>query len=184
MTSNRGSRPLVLHLNGVPGVGKSTLAGLWADRHPGTLLLDVDVVRTWVSGWRDDFAATGGAVRPVALAMISAYVAEGGSVVLPQHVATHDELARFEAAATDAGARFVQVFVEADDAEQRFASRDQEQPWLRAVHELVRQAPPDHLTSYAARLAALAEACPAAIRLATSTGDVDGAYAALVKAVG
>jgi predicted kinase len=149
--------PLVLHLNGGPGVGKSTLARRWADAHPGTLLLDPDQLRTWVSGWREDFVSTGARIRPVALAMISAYVAEGGSVVLAQLIANEVELARFEVAATDAGGRFVEVFLEAGDLEERFAARDRDAPHLVAVHELVEQAPPDHLTKYADRLVALVE---------------------------
>jgi predicted kinase len=176
--------PLVLHLNGAPGVGKSTLARLWADRHPGTLLLDIDALRTWVSGWRDDFEATGAAVRPVALAMLTAYVEQGRDVVLPQLIANESELARFEGAAGDAGGRFVEVFLESDDLEERFAAREPDQPWLEAVHELVARAPADHLSEYAERLAAMSAARPQAIRLPTATGDVEGAYAALMAAVG
>ncbi|MDR7312720.1 putative kinase [Nocardioides luteus] len=41
-------------INGMPGVGKSTLARRFAADHPGTLVCDVDVLRTFVSGWRDD----------------------------------------------------------------------------------------------------------------------------------
>jgi predicted kinase len=176
--------PLVLHINGAPGVGKSTLARLWADRHPGTLLLDIDALRTWVSGWRDDFEATGAAVRPAALAMLAAYVAQGGGVVLPQLIANAGELARFENAARDAGGRFVEVFLEADDVEQRFAAREPDQPWLEAVHQLVEEAPADHLRRYAERLAALSATRPDAVRLLTRTGDLEGSYAALLAAVG
>jgi predicted kinase len=176
--------PLVLHLNGPPGVGKSTLARRWADEHAGTLLLDVDELRTWVSGWREDFAETGARIRPVALAALAAYVAAGGDVVLPQLIANSAELARFEAAARSAGGRFVEVFLETEELETRFAARERDRPWLEAVHELVEQAPPDHLRRYADRLDALAAARPDAVRLSTATGDVDGAYAALVAAVG
>ena len=176
--------PLVLHLNGPPGVGKSTLARRWAEQHPGTLLLDPDALRTWVSGWRDDFVATGARIRPVALAMLSAYVADGGSVVLAQLIANEGELARFEAAARDAGGRFVEVFLEADDLAERFvvaASRTsrgskRSTSWSRSSGR-----PPEQ---YADRLAALSEARPDAVRLPTRTGDVEGSYAALVAAVG
>jgi predicted kinase len=177
------ARPLVLHLNGPPGVGKSTLARLWADAHPGTLLLDPDALRTWVSGWRDDFGATGAAIRPVALAALSAYVAHGGGVVLPQLLADPAELARFESAAVEAGGRFVEVFLEADDLRERFWSRRLDEPWLEEVHELVAQAPPGHLEEYAARVASLADARPDAIRLRTRTGEIAAAYDALVAAV-
>jgi predicted kinase len=176
--------PLVLHLNGPPGVGKSTLARRWADEHPGTLLLDIDALRTWVSGWRNDFAATGAVIRPVAIAMLSAYVAQGRDVVLPQLIANESELGRFEAAARDAGGRFVEVFLEAADLEERFGAREPDHPWLQAVHQLVEEAPADHLSKYAQRLAALSEARPDSVRLSTSTGDLEGSYTALVAAVG
>jgi hypothetical protein len=163
----------VLHLNGAPGVGKSTLARLWADRHPGTLLLDVDVLRTWVSGWRADFAATGGAVRPVALAVLAAY---DGDVVLPQVLARPEELARFREAA---GERWVSVLLEAPDPTARFHGRRAEQPWLEAVHELVAHEPPDHVAAYAERLRAL----PHDAVVATEDCRVEAAYEALVEAV-
>ena len=137
-----------------------------------------------MSGWRENFVATGAAIRPVAIAMLAAYVAQGRDVVLPQLIANESELARFEGAARDAGGRFIEVFLEAEDAQERFAAREPDQPWLEAVHELVKEAPADHLEQYAERLAVWAEARPDAVRLPTTTGDVEGSYAALVAAVG
>ena len=183
MPETLASAPLVLHLNGAPGVGKSTLAGRWAADHPGTLLLDVDVLRTWVSGWRADFVATGALVRPVALAMLTAYVGQGRDVVLPQLLADPAELEKFRRAAAGAGARWVEVLVEADDARRRFTARTVDEPHLEAVHRLVADAEPDHVEKCVVRLRELADAGPGTIRLATSNGDVDGAYAALVAAV-
>jgi predicted kinase len=176
--------PLVLHLNGAPGVGKSTLARRWADEHPGTLLLDVDVLRTWVSGWRDDFAATGQTIRPVALAMLTAYVEQERPIVLPQLLADPAELDRFRTAADRAGGRWLSVLVEADDAQARFAARETDEPHLEAVHRLVEDAGGDHLTAYVEQLEALADTLPGMVRLPTVTGDVAGSYAALVTSVG
>lgn len=47
--------PRVIHLNGPPGIGKSTIAQLYVDEHPGTLNLDIDRVQCLIGGWRDDF---------------------------------------------------------------------------------------------------------------------------------
>jgi hypothetical protein len=38
----------LVHLNGPPGIGKSTPSALYADRNPGTLNLDVDFLHRLV----------------------------------------------------------------------------------------------------------------------------------------
>ena len=104
--------PTLLHLNGPSGVGKSTLARAHADAHLGTLLCDIDELRSWVSGWEDDFIGTGEAVRTSALALLTAYLRTGRDVVLPQLIVTPAQAERFEAAAAEAGATYVGVVLD------------------------------------------------------------------------
>ena len=117
--------PTLLHLNGPSGVGKSTLARAYADACPGTLLCDIDELRSWVSGWAEDFVGTGEAVRASALALIAAYLRSGRDVVLPQLIVTPEQVDRFEQAAADAGAAYVGVVltVEPDLLLQRLHAR-------------------------------------------------------------
>ena len=56
--------PRLIHLNGPPGIGKSVLAQLWVQDHPGVLNLDIDRLRVLVGEWRERFAETGEIVRP------------------------------------------------------------------------------------------------------------------------
>src|SRR6476469_9691128 len=91
--------PRLILLNGPPAAGKSTLARRWADDHPGTLLLDIDLLRTMVAGWQDDLLGAGARIRTTALATAAAYLGEGGDVVVPQLLADPVQLARFEAVA-------------------------------------------------------------------------------------
>jgi predicted kinase len=104
--------PTLLHLNGPSGIGKSTLARAHAARHPGTLVCDIDELRSWVSGWQDDFVGTGEAVRASALALLTAYLGTGRDVVLPQLIVTPAQVERFEAAAAAAGASYVGVVLD------------------------------------------------------------------------
>ncbi len=101
--------PTLLHLNGPSGVGKSTLAHAHAATRPGTLVCDIDELRSWVSGWDEDFIGTGEAVRSGALALITAYLRSGRDVVLPQLIVTPAQIDRFEEAAAAAGAAYAGV---------------------------------------------------------------------------
>jgi predicted kinase len=133
--------PRLIHLNGPPGIGKSTLAQRYADEHPGVLNLDIDQVRALIGGWRERFAETGEIVRPVALSMAAAHLRGGRDVVMPQCLCRLSEIARFEAVALDSGAVFCEIVLM--DTKQRSVERfnrrgdDSELPWHRQVQEIV-----------------------------------------------
>jgi predicted kinase len=118
----------LIHLNGAPGVGKSTIAERYVAEHPGVLNCEIDRLRCFVGGWRDDFGAAGAIVRPVALAMIGAHLAGGRDVLLPQMLADESERARFRAAAVESGHRYVHVLLQAPPGEAgaRFYGRSEE----------------------------------------------------------
>ena len=100
--------PVLLLLNGPPGIGKSTVA-----RQLGWAVVDVDELRTAIPGWRDD-PATMVVARERALAVIAEHLAAGANVVVPQYVG---RLPFIEALAEVAGAhRFVEVVLTADPA--------------------------------------------------------------------
>src|SRR5436190_14468810 len=115
----------LIHLNGPPAVGKSTLARRWAEEHLGTLNCDIDRLRMLIGGW-ESFDEAAGLIRTAALAMITSYLSTGHDVVLPQTVGRHDQLDRFRLAASKAGATYVCVMltVDPEEAVRRFHERD------------------------------------------------------------
>jgi len=138
MADGRGAGgTTLLLLNGLPGAGKSAVARALAAGRPGTLVLDVDVVRTLISGDPADPADpvdTAEQARHLALDMARSHLRTGADVVVPQLVARPDQVARFARAATDGGARFVHAILRvaaptlarrtaADDAAGRAAHR-------------------------------------------------------------
>ena len=103
--------PRFIHLNGPPGIGKSTLAQLYVDDHPVVLNLDIDQLRGMIGGWQNRFAETGEIARPIALGMARTHLGRGRDVVMPQYLGSLSEIGRFEAVAVDTGAAFVEVIL-------------------------------------------------------------------------
>ena len=180
----------LIHLNGPPGIGKSTLARRYVEEHPGVLNCDVDVLRTLIGGWQDDWARVGGLVRPAALAMIEAYLRTGNDVVLPQMLVDLDELARFERAATDAGAHFVErVLMDTQAASiARFHRRGGDaavDPWHDHVRTIVTgEGGDDVLARYHAGLERVLSDRPTAVRVSSREGDTEETYRVLVATLG
>lgn len=179
-------RRLIL-LNGMPGVGKSTLARRYAADRPGTLVCDVDVLRTFISGWRDDFAGAGARIRPAAHGLIAGYLRDSGDVVMPQLIARLSELERLERVALDVGAGFVEIMLttDTDDAVRRFHRRDDgTDPWHPVVRQIVAEDGGDEsLRAYAPMLADLVARRPSTRVVPSREGDADATYAALIATI-
>src|SRR4051812_19426528 len=106
----------LIHLNGPPGIGKSTLSALYVDRHPGALNLDVDVLHRLVGGWQDEETDTWPVVWSLIRAMAETHLEGGHDVVVPQYHAEVDEIIGLEKLAHRHGAGFREVVL-LDDRE-------------------------------------------------------------------
>jgi predicted kinase len=171
----------LIHLNGPPGVGKSTIARRYAEEHTGVLLCDIDVLRTMIGGWEHDDDNAGRA-RTAALALMTAYVATGYDVVLPQLCAREDQLRRFVSAANEGGAEHVHVVLTTDDETlvRRFRSRAEaaDDPWTAyATASWDAQGGDEALRAWASML----DAFPG---VRVSSTDPESTYRALLVALG
>ncbi len=179
----------LIHLNGPPGIGKSTLARRYVAEHPGVLNCDIDVLRTLIGGWETDFGEVGTLIRPAALAMIAAYLTNGHDVVLPQMLINPTELARFEGCATGVGAQFVERFLMDAPAPSmaRFHRRgtaEAENPWHDQVRAIVAANGGDaELARCHAALELLLPQRPRAVMIVSVGGAVDETYYSLVESL-
>jgi len=175
----------LIHLNGPPAIGKSTLAQMYADEHPGVLNLDIDRLRALVGGWRDRFAETGQLVRPLALVMAETHLRAGHDVILPQYLGRISEIERFGRVARDAGAAFCEIVLV--DTKERSIRRFNDRgdaavlPWHHDVQAVVeRGGGASLLGEMHDQLTDVVRARPYAVVVPSHDGQIQQTYDALL----
>jgi predicted kinase len=117
--------PRLIHLNGPAGVGKSTVAQMYADHHPGALNLDGDQIVSQIGGWRDSFWEAVRAANLLAASMARTHLVQGKDVIWPQVASRAQEVEGMEAAAREAGGEYHEFMLTIDKEAslKRFADR-------------------------------------------------------------
>ena len=107
---------MLLLINGPPGVGKSTLARRWAERHPGAIVVEVDDLRIELGGWSTD-GSTRQTARDLAVELIEDHLRHGRDVVVPQYLGRPTFRDRLRDLAAVTGVAFVEVVLTAPATE-------------------------------------------------------------------
>jgi hypothetical protein len=174
----------LIHLNGPSRVGKSTLAHLYAGNHPGTLCLDVDVLIGHVDGWREDFSAAFLVALTHGLALAKNHLYDGQDVVVPQLVTIFDQGNPFEVAATEVGARFVEVALLVDIDEHIRRLREKEPAFEVEARIQSSLETSDLVDRIRDHLAEYLDGRPDAIQLDTTGLTIDQTYVRLMNLLG
>ena len=164
-------------LNGAPAAGKSTLARRYADEHPLTLALDLDVVRALLGSWASAPGDAGVLARRMALEMARVHLGSGREVVVPQFLGRLAFVLDLDRLAAECGVPFVEVALTASapEAASRFHLRGRTpDPFVTG---------PDDLRAMHERLEQVVAARPATRRVRSVPGDVDATYRALLAAL-
>jgi predicted kinase len=181
--------PLLLLLNGMPAVGKTTLARRYAADHPLTLVLDIDSVRRMLGRWEDDPAAAGLIARALTVAMAAEHLRGGRDVVVPQYLARPQFLDDLATAARDSGAAFAEVVLTDDrdtlfDRLARRTAAAAEPAHVQAGRQVAAAGGTDALMAMYDRLLLVLNSRPHAVVLHNPEGAAEDTYARLLARVG
>jgi len=176
-------------LNGPPGVGKSTVARMYAHAHPLSLNLDIDQIRSLIGGWRDTPDRAGLLARAVALAAARVHLAAGHDVVMPQFVGRPAFLMEVEQLARHVGADFHEIVLldGKENSLRRFAERSSvaaEPSHADAQRMVDRAGGAEALSAMYDRLIALLDTRPAAKIVCAPHGQVANTYRTFLASLG
>lgn len=175
-------------LNGAPGSGKSTLARRYAERHPLTLALDLDVLRSMLGGWLDQPTEAGLIARSMAIEVARVQLLADRDAIVPQYLGRIEFVLQLEQLAQQTGSTFVEVVLMCDpeDAAARFHRRSAEpetSAHLDAVRLLDRLGDAAELQEMSARLFDVVSRRPGTVHLESVDGRIEETYSALVAAI-
>lgn len=173
--------PRLIHLNGPPGCGKSTLAQWYVDEHPLALNLDIDRVRSLIGGWRNHLHEAGLLARAAAIQVAGIHLGAGHDVVIPQYVGRVEFIEKLEQLASEVGAVFVEIVLldSKENSIERFVQRTVaavDRAHVAAFEALDQHDPRRQLAQMYDQLLAVVEARPNAKTVATEAGNTAAAY--------
>ena len=121
-------KPKLIILNGPLGIGKSTLAKKYGEKHPLTLQLDIDDVWSMISHWREEKEISSPISKKMAFEMARVNLTAGNDVIVPQIIQTKELADSFKVLSEECNADFFEVLllVEKEEAIHRFIKRGQE----------------------------------------------------------
>lgn len=175
--------PRLVHLNGPPGIGKSTLARRYVEDHPLALCLDIDSFRRLLGRWEQHPEQSGRLARRMALAMAREHLATSHDVIVPQFVVRNAFVQQLADVASDVGAAFFEVLLldEPQAALARFEARATDPTWAEHHNEAAR-----HIRAaggFRVMYDLLVHNLPTmakAVTITTAAGEIEAAYQALL----
>lgn len=175
----------LIHINGLPGLGKSSLAEELAKRHPLALVVDIDLLRTQLGEWQER-PESKLVARDLAIALIETHLEQGRDVIVPQFLGRVDFIERLELVASAAGARFVEVMLTGEPASAVERFRERRERLAGRPHPENDISDSEVESTIAAAADALANVSHRRSRVhrVAASGDVNDTCSALLAAIG
>ena len=178
--------PRLIHLNGPPGIGKSTIARRYIADRPLSFCLDIDGIRRLIGGWDTHGRESGRLARRMALRMMEEHLASGLDVVVPQYVARPEFVREMEQVAVNTGASFHEIVLSDSQqaARERYDARADDPEWAEHHAEAAQQIGKSggFDVMYEA-LMRVVDALPNAVQITTRATHIEETYDAFVASL-
>lgn len=115
----------VILINGFAGSGKSTIARIYVDNHPLSMVIEGDELIVNIGNWLDNEDKARDLTFALTKSMIGTAIKRGHDVVVPYLVTNADEVAEIEQIVADTGSSFYECYlaINKDRAIQRLFNR-------------------------------------------------------------
>ena len=125
MTTN--NTPGLILLNGPLGIGKSTLAKMYSERHPLVLNLDVDLIRGSLGQWREHRVESAKLAWAMTCQMGRVALTAGSDAIIAHTIRRPEHFRCLEELAAETGAKLYEILLLApkDESIRRFITRGQ-----------------------------------------------------------
>lgn len=176
------STPKLIHLNGTPGAGKTTLATRYLAEHPLALMVSTDDIITYLGEWLDNESEAWELAFSLAKSMMQTYLASGRDVIVPHLLMYPEEADDMEQIAKDCGATYYEFALLTDKEEcvRRMYDRGtwgepgspvltkEDRPIIEDLFDKVHRALPKR---------------PRMVQITAVKDDVDGTYLQLINVI-
>ena len=176
-------------LNGSLGSGKSTLANAYAERHPMTLVLDIDKVWFMISKWRNNKNVSSPLAKEMGISMARIHLSAGHDVIIPQLVQGDELINSFNDLAREVAAEFYEIMISLtkEDALNRYNDRQKMSDYPEGYKpdlSMDQEAKEKRFVEMYDQMIATSEGRPNTFRLEPKNNQVDADVVALEKMVG
>ncbi len=121
------NKPSLILLNGPLGIGKSTLATMYSERHPLALNLDIDLIRGSLGQWRERRVESAKLAWEMTHQMGRVALTARSDVIVAHAIRRPEHFRHLEELAAETGAKLYEILLLApkDEAIRRFIARGQ-----------------------------------------------------------
>jgi|JI10StandDraft_1071094.scaffolds.fasta_scaffold12016_3 predicted kinase len=174
--------PKLIHLNGTPGAGKTTMARRYVAEHPLALIVSTDDIISYLGEWLDNESEAWELAFSLAKSMIQTHLATGRDVIVPHLLMYPEEADDMERIARECGATYFE-FALLTDKEESIRRMYDRGTWGEPGSPALAKSDKPIIEGLYDKVHLTLPKRPLMVQIASARGDIDGTYQQLMNVI-